>query len=816
MFGSDLVLRLTTKGFALANTKLKALGQNSKLAGTKLGMLAKIGATAVVGALAGITKGAIESVQAFARFDAELTQSLAIMKTTEQQQRAMAIVAREVATETTISATESAEAYFFLASAGLDAEQSMKALPQVARFAQAGMFDMALATDLATDAQSALGLTVKDAQQNLTNLTRVTDVLVKANTLANASVQQFSESLTNKAGAQLKVVNKDIEEGVAVLAAFADAGVKGAAGGEKLNQIIRDIPRAAERNKAAFQALNLQMYDADGNMRNLADIIEELDRVFKPMSDSMKASTLDQLGLNRGVADAVKILSGTTDRIREYESALREAGGTTKTVAELQLETFNSQLKILQNQMENLKITIGQDLVPGLVSLTKELQIGLERFQNFRNRVGEVSKAVKLAGTVVAGFIAGALGPVGIAIAGVSAGLVGLYKWLKKSNDTYEEAQAKAQRLNDAYARQQAYMTPVVTTTRELANETLSLDQILDGTNYTVAELTGLFNENGIAMTEAATEALDLAKAYDKSLLGGLQSVISAMDKLEAIQDRIANAEKSRDRAVKDKLKADKNVEQATDTLAEARKRYAEVQGLGEQVTHAEELAILNQRTAIDELTEAQDGSRQMELELAIAKQRLTELIEESTAVSREEEQALKDITRAEEDLTRAEDLRTEAINKVKEAQDNLTKVTEKSTRNLLEQAIAQAELKEAMDMFGAGTKGFSDAIAKMSSITGEKLDFLIGKFQATFREAEKLKNFELGPTTPSSPASSVTYPSTGGLSQSRKQEIVSRMGEPNLTVNVTTGAILGSEQDVEEAVSKALVKAQKRGISIV
>ena len=50
------------------------------------------------------------------------------------------------------------------------------------------------------------------------------------------------------------------------------------------------------------------MFDAEGNMKNVADIIEELDRVLAPMSDELKASTLDQLGLNRGVADAVKIL----------------------------------------------------------------------------------------------------------------------------------------------------------------------------------------------------------------------------------------------------------------------------------------------------------------------------------------------------------------------------------------------------------------------------------------------------------------------------------------------------------------------------
>ena len=138
--------------------------------------------------------------------------------------------AKSVSKTTTYSAKQAAEAYYFLASAGMSAATSMAALPKVAKFAQAGNFDLALATDLVTDAQSALGLSSKDTAKSIEGLTRVSDVLVKANTLANASVQQFSESLTNKAGAALRLVGKDVEEGVAVLAAFADQGLKGSEG----------------------------------------------------------------------------------------------------------------------------------------------------------------------------------------------------------------------------------------------------------------------------------------------------------------------------------------------------------------------------------------------------------------------------------------------------------------------------------------------------------------------------------------------------------------------------------------------------------
>jgi len=173
MGSSNILIKLVLEGFNKAKAQMNTLGKKTDESGGKLnkfGTIAKIGAFAVGTVL---VKALSEATRQFIEFEDKLNQSLAIMQTTEEQQRRMAQASRQVAIESRVSASESAEAFFFLASAGLDAEQSISALPQVTKFAQAGMFDMALATDLATDSQSALGLTVKDAEQNLTNLTRV-------------------------------------------------------------------------------------------------------------------------------------------------------------------------------------------------------------------------------------------------------------------------------------------------------------------------------------------------------------------------------------------------------------------------------------------------------------------------------------------------------------------------------------------------------------------------------------------------------------------------------------------------------------------
>lgn len=355
-----IVSKFDDKGIRQAEKALTNFGKN---AGIALGA-----ATAAVGAFAAM------SVKAFAEFDAEMTKSLAIMGDVSDALRGdMAQAAREVAKETTFSANQAAESFFFLASAGLDATQSIAALPQVSKFAQAGMFDMALATDLLTDAQSALGLTVDDATENLTNLTRVSDVLVKANTLANASVEQFSKALTTKAGAALRSLGKEVEEGVAVLAAFADQGIKGEIAGTQLSIVLRDLTTKAIDNRREFDRYNVSVFDSAGEMRNMADIVGDLERALDGMSDETAKATLLQMGFSDKSLASLMALMGTSEAIREYEQSLKNAGGTTDEVSSKQLETFSAQLELLKSRFTDVMISVGEGLTPTLMAFAEEM-----------------------------------------------------------------------------------------------------------------------------------------------------------------------------------------------------------------------------------------------------------------------------------------------------------------------------------------------------------------------------------------------------------------------------------------------------------
>lgn len=816
MGSSNILIKLVLEGFNKAKAQMNTLGKKTDESGGKLskfGTVAKIGAVAVGTVL---VKALANATRQFIDFEDKLNQSLAIMQTTEEQQLAMAKASRQVAIESRVSASESAEAFFFLASAGLDAEQSISALPQVTKFAQAGMFDMALATDLATDSQSALGLTVKDAEQNLTNLTRVTDVLVKANTLANASVQQFAEALTTKSGSALKVTNKSIEEGVAVLSAFADRGVKGAEAGEKLNQLLRDTTRAVGKNSEVFKQYNIDIVDNEGNLKNLADVIDALDGGMAGLSDQQKAVLLDQLGLNRGVADAVKILSGAGDQIREYQDALMGAGGTTQEVADKQVLSLQGQIDILGSKFSEVGLLLVDKLAPALEGTIGFFDKLASAVINILDPQSEFNKKIE-EGTKIAkenGFL------------------------IEKSTQTYDKyaqtvevAEATNQDIIDSYKEMTDAIRLEEAIQRDLINNTHELDRETSSYNDTKRE--------SIELTEEELEAeKKLARDRATAGLDALRSLNDAYQNLRDIeQDRLDLVDKEA-KALTKLNKANEKLEEANTKVNKAKEDFEKVSGLGAKVTNEEALAIARQREEIRKLEEAEDKSEIQKLQLAVAREKLIELEEQSIAISREEEQALRSIEQAEADVVTQTERLQEAQQNYQKAQEDLAEATADSTDNILEMALAKAELDSALEDL-KGTEKFSDGINEMVRLIGGDLDTLTNQFSALFNLAgREIGTGTLPPTEnkviddlvsiadESQPPTKQTKGRKFGILGEAEQQFVSDFGERTggrvgtgaggTVITVNTGSLLGTSDEVQLAVSEALRQAQRKGITVV
>lgn len=575
-----------------------------------------------------------------ADFEKAMTNSLAIMEdTSEGMKSSLEDTARSVAKTTTFSATQAAEAYYFLASAGMDAAQSMEALPRVAKFAQAGNFDLAQATDLLTDAQSSLGLASDDTAESMENLTRISDVLVKANTIANASVQQFSEALTNRAGAALRLVGKSVEEGAAVLAVFADQGTKGAEAGTKLDIVLRDLQKASINNKKAFKEAGIAVFDANGNLNNMADIVADLEERFSDMSDEQRRAELMTLGFTDKSVAATASLIGFSEKIKEYEEVLAEAGGTTERVANKQLESLSAQWTILKNKIIDVGIELAQTLIPiikdsllpavegtvkwvsnlakwfsslpvgvketivtftGLVAIAGPMLIILGKLISSVTLVTTAIKAAKLAMIAFnTTLLSNPFGLVVVGIAAVTGAVIGLRKEMKKAREEHKEfkMQTLDQAARQAFIDGVTEMTGKLKALGEAMKDESSLSKELgDDVNF----LTNKAREMGYVIEGNTTEKLKALITIQGELTGAVDFATGKTIKYTHEKKKETEAIKENTQATKDNNKAkaewlEKLSQQGKEgvELIEAQ-RVAEVNRAKEDKENAATIAAIN------------------------------------------------------------------------------------------------------------------------------------------------------------------------------------------------------------------------------
>jgi phage-related protein len=137
---------------------------------------------------------------------------------------------------------------------------------------------------------------------------------------------------------------------------------------------MRDLTSKALANKKAFEQANVAVFDSAGEMRNMADIVADLEKATSGMSDAQQKATFTQLGFSDKSMGTIAALLGTSDAIRNYEKELRSASGFTDQVAGKQLETMSAQFDLLKSRVADVGIEIGAGLAPSLLEIAEDLE----------------------------------------------------------------------------------------------------------------------------------------------------------------------------------------------------------------------------------------------------------------------------------------------------------------------------------------------------------------------------------------------------------------------------------------------------------
>lgn len=313
----DLFAKLSLDSSAydqgLENAKDKASGL-----GNGLKTAAKVGAAAIGAATTAIVAFAGDSVETGKAFDKSMAQVAATMGVSVDEVQDLRDYALEMGSATAFSASQAADALNFMALAGYDAETSMDMLPNVLNLAAAGGLGLADASDMVTDASSALGLSIEETA-------KLVDQMAQASSKSNTSVGQLGSAILT-VGGTAKSLAGGTNELATALGILADNGIKGAEGGTALRNIILAMTPTTDGAVAAFNRLGLTAYDADGNLRPLGDTFSDLSVALSTMSSKERTEILNDIFNKVDLKSANALLAATGDEMAEISTALDETG----------------------------------------------------------------------------------------------------------------------------------------------------------------------------------------------------------------------------------------------------------------------------------------------------------------------------------------------------------------------------------------------------------------------------------------------------------------------------------------------------------
>ena len=373
----------------------------------KIASVAKKAAAVAAAAFAAVKVGDFISgaVDEYAEFEQAMANTSAIAGASADDYAKLSAAAREAGKATTFTASEAADALGYMALAGWNVEESTAALTPVLKLAEATQADLATTSDQVTDSMSAMGVGIDDLQGYL-------DVIVTTNNKANTTAADLMDAFIGCGGAA-RAAGMNYKETSTALGILANNGIKGSEAGTALNSMLVRISTKDVAQKA-FKDLGVAVYDSSGEMRNMRDILVDLNGAMAGMTQEQKNSYMSAIAGTNYYSQFGYLLDGVKEGVNgsasawdELAGAIDNSTGALDAMDATATGTLQGALARFQSAISDLKISMVEDFGPyamqiidavalkipditaGFSELIQKLPI-----QEFMNGVGQMAGGV--------------------------------------------------------------------------------------------------------------------------------------------------------------------------------------------------------------------------------------------------------------------------------------------------------------------------------------------------------------------------------------------------------------------------------------
>lgn len=304
-------------------------------------------------------------VEVGSSFEAQMSKVQAISGATGDELEALKQKAKDMGASTKFSATESAEAMEYMAMAGWKTEDMLNGIEGIMNLAAASGADLATTSDIVTDALTAMGYKAQDAG-------RLADVMAAAATNANTNVEMMGETF-KYAAPVAGALGYSMEDVATAIGLMANSGIKASQAGTSLRSIFQRLSTGTGGAKDAFKELGGEMTDSDGKMRSLKDVMVDLRKGFKGLTEEEQVVYAKTIAGQEAMSGLLAIVNATDDDFNKLTNAVNNSSGAAENMANIMQDNLSGKITLLKSNLEGLGINIYEKIQEPLKKGIKEL-----------------------------------------------------------------------------------------------------------------------------------------------------------------------------------------------------------------------------------------------------------------------------------------------------------------------------------------------------------------------------------------------------------------------------------------------------------
>ena len=344
------------------------------------------------GAFFGVSLGLTDTINTQKDFEAAMSQVQAVSGADSDELEQLTKKAEEMGATTKFTATDSAEAFNYMAMAGWKTEDMLDGISGIMQLAAAANEDLGTTSDIVTDALTAFGLKASDAGM-------FSDVLAAASSNANTNVSMMGETF-KFAASMAGSLGYSVQDVALMTGLMANSGIKASMAGTALNSIMTRLSTNTHHARDTLEELGIKFFDAQGNARPLVDVMEELRDATANMNDEQKTSVANAIAGTNSQKGLLAILNASETDYNKLANAIDNAAGASERMADTQLDNLSGSITLLQSAVDGVKISFGsrlnhyvRDVADGLTAAMPDVEAALNDFMDFVDRKYDVMQA---------------------------------------------------------------------------------------------------------------------------------------------------------------------------------------------------------------------------------------------------------------------------------------------------------------------------------------------------------------------------------------------------------------------------------------